>query len=396
MDINLTEDEKNSIKDMPDSRNISDKLMKAFIKEDGAFKSFWDFVKEHDDLTVCFRGNSKPESIIIYHFNHVVWELYITNQSQIPKHTVKINFDHARYLENYEEYLKLFQNLHFNCKIKKPTKKKNTATIGSFICESTNYDKENFVAKTYNWIVKEMMDSFFNPNMNIDFFKKTLDMAQPDRSLYPKKTYVEKRWQQSLFKKFQRDNNQKLFIYDLEFSQKFPNRDIRNAFKDFVNEPDMLGVRYNENGKIVSLVLIEVKSTKTACTGNSGIETHLKKMRIYSGEVFDGEPNFPIFIQNRKKDMPKILKRYKELNILPEAIQIPQESCDDILVERLLILTNCVVPESEKDTKSAIDYFENNIDKIKTCAEDNHCDIWLVHGNYYDSNFEIEKVSTSQ
>lgn len=419
MDINLTEDEKNSIKDMPDSRNISDELMGAFIKEDGVFKSFWDFVKEHDDLAVCFRGNSEPESIIIYHFNHVVWELYITKHP--PKNRVNINLDHARYLENYEkkcqEHFENFeksQDPSFNSNKKKISINEKTAKLGTLTYKTKSSYSKDFVEKTYHWIVEEMMDSYFNSNMDTDYFRKTLDMPQPDRNRYPKKLYVEKRWQQSLFKKFQNvndpslfkmfqnvndpslfkmfqnDNKQSLFIYDLEFSQRFPDRNIRNKFKDLINEPDMLGVLYNENGTIVSLVLIEVKSTETACTGSSGIETHLKKMRIYSDEVFDEELSFPIFIQNRKKDMPEILKRYKELNILPEVIQIPQKSCDDILVKRLLIFTNCVVPESEKNAQSAIDYFNRHKGKIEKCAKKNHCDIWLVTGNYYDSNFIIE------
>lgn len=389
MDINLTENEKNSLKDMPDSRNISDKLMEAFIKEDGAFKSFWDFVKGHDDLAVCFRGNSDPKSIIIYHFNHVVWELYITKHP--PKNRVNINLDHARYLENYEkkcqEHFERLQDLSSNSKKEKISINEKTAIRGTLTYKTNSPYSKDFVEKTYDLIVKEMMGSYFNPKMKTDYFQ---NICKDSKN---KPLYVEKRWQQSLFKefqKFQKDNDRRLFIYDLEFSQRFPNRDIRNKCKNFINEPDMLGVRYKENGKIVSLVLIEVKSTETACDGNSGIETHLSKMYRYSGEAHKGETSFPIFIQNRKKDMPKILKRYKELNILPEVIQIPQESCDDILVERLLILTNCVVPESEKNAQSAIDYFNRHKGKIEKCANENHCDIWLVTGNYYDSNFIIE------
>lgn len=395
MDINLTEDEKNLLKDMPDSRNISDELMKAFIKEGGAFKSFWDFVKGHDDLAVCFRGNSEPESIIIYHFNHVVWELYITKSS--PENRVKINLDHARYLENYEKYQKDLEKLQdpsFKSNKKKISINEKTAKLGTLTYKTNNSYSKHFVETTYDLIVKEMMGSYFNPKMKTDYFQNICK----DRKNKP--LYVEKRWQQSLFKKFQKfqeDNDRRLFIYDLEFSQRFPNRDIRNKCKDFINEPDMLGVRYKKNGKIVSLVLIEVKSTETACKGNSGIKAHLRKMYRYSGEARNGETSFPIFIQNRKKDMPEILKRYKELNILPEIIQIPQESCDDILVERLLILTNCVVPESEKKAKkSAIDYFKENKGKIEEWAPKYRCDIWQVEGNYYDSNFKILEEFTSK
>lgn len=383
----FTEAEKESIKKMcdndEDSRNISDDLMNAFMN--GTFKAFREFAITHDDLSICFRGNDNPKSIIIYHFNHVVWELYITER---PKkyYKVRINFDHARYMEDWKHYMLCFEELKFSPKI--PKKNKSSVTIGELICDHGEYDMENFVAKTYDWIVGKMMKSYFNPNENTDWFRKSLSSEQTDRQTRSKNPCIEKRWQQSLFKEFQKSGNTGLFLYDLEFSQKFPSKDIREKLSPIINEPDMLGIRYVA-GQAASLVLIEVKSTWAACSGTSGINTHLEKMKEYSHckELMD----------NRKKEALELLKRYRKLGILNDNLEIPETLPANFPIERLLILTNSIIPETNKpnDKKDAIAYFKKNEKELTEIAQACQCDIWLIKGNY-NEEFEIEREILSK
>ncbi len=152
-----------------------------------------------------------------------------------------------------------------------------------------------------------------------------------------------------------------------------------------LNEPDMLGIRY-ECGKAAGFVLVEVKSTESACANEPGIDDHLEKMYRYS--------HFKELTDNRKKDIPRILKRYKALGILKDNLQIPEVLPDDFPVERLLILTNSTIPKTkESDARpkpDAVSYFKRKEPDIIPILQKYQCDAWLIKGNY-DENFEIER-----
>ena len=48
-------------------------FLDEFIKEDGSFTAFLDFVKNHDELELLFRGNSGDNGeVIIYYKNNIV------------------------------------------------------------------------------------------------------------------------------------------------------------------------------------------------------------------------------------------------------------------------------------------------------------------------------------
>lgn len=59
---------------------------------------------------------------------------------------------------------------------KKLRKKKDTsATIGKLVCSSGKYH-EDFVEDTYKLIVDKMMKSYFNPDENTDYFRKSFEI----------------------------------------------------------------------------------------------------------------------------------------------------------------------------------------------------------------------------
>ncbi|MBQ7563365.1 MAG: hypothetical protein IJT16_05185 [Lachnospiraceae bacterium] len=56
------------------------------------------------------RGNGEPESIIIYHNNHKIWEL--TYLKSKKKGKVSFDYNHARY---YKRYRQKFQDAFKQC-----------------------------------------------------------------------------------------------------------------------------------------------------------------------------------------------------------------------------------------------------------------------------------------
>lgn len=419
----LTNIEVEAIKAMNDSRNISDTLKNEFLTKGGAFHQFYLKTKNEPDLVICFRGNSNPEKIIIYYNNHVLWELYLKQKKEQNSYSycVGISFNHSRYYVDYEKALAKLRSLGFDKDSRwtlKPTVSKEKGKFdgigynGAFKCVDGDYSND-FVASSYE-IMKCIVDTYFNPTMDKDYFRDYWEKHGDGTTVSPnakrKSSYVEKRWQSHLFNYFKNTQNG-LFVYDLEFSQPFPNQAflksldkdnekknyadleaavIKSKIKEVINEPDMLAVRY-EKGAPVALVLVEVKSTRTACTGSSSIFKHMRGMYAYSNE--------PIFMKKRITEARDLLQAYKEIDVCDENanINIP----DDIRVERLIILTDNSVPEktfTEKEkldvvNQSAIDYFENIYvnQKIMSAAKDNKCSIWLIR-NRYDQDYSIEKI----
>lgn len=418
----LQSEEFEAIKAMEDSRKISDELKNEFIGENGAFYQFYLKTKELPELVTCFRGNSSPEKIIIYYNNHILWELFRKNCKKETVCCVSISFNHSRYCESYDKELQSLRKLGFDKdkkRVLKPSRseeKKGYDGIGyngSFECIKEKYSKD-FVDETYK-IMHKIVDTYFNPNMSEDYFRKYWKLYGDGIVVSPngkrKSSYVEKRWQSNLFHYFKNTENG-LFVYDLEFSQPFPNQEfltkldknesepkysqlkaetIKSKIKELINEPDMLAIRYAEN-EPVALVLVEVKSTRTACTGSSSIYKHMKGMYAYSNE--------PVFMEKRIKEARELMQLYKELGVCGENAKI--QIADNIPIERLVILTDNDVPEhefSEEERKvdvnqSAINYFDNKAvrTKILNEAKNNECKLGIIRNRYYEE-YEMKIIN---
>ncbi len=399
----LTPEEKQALFSLPDKRNVRNELFNAFVSENGKFRPFYDKVCEKPgELVACFRGNGKQENITIYHFNHMVFDLYMTKRP--VRYKVAINYDHARYLERKDDKLLFMDELE---KIGFGRKDINAQySVGKLICDfgkateelkdgngnaaenAENYkDSDNYkvgkkiVDRLYEIIVEQMMSSYFNPQIDRDCFKPS------DANTKTKSPCVEKRWQQSLFNHYKSidSNGNGLYVYDLEFSQAFPGVTLRSKMKSVVNEPDMLGIRF-ENGIAKALVLIEVKSTMSAATGSSGIGEHLRGMYLYALERK--------LMHNRWNDAREILKRYQSMGVFPAQINLNDENVFadiaenlDVPVERILLLTNANIPETNgnRDNISAIDYYKLNEKYINNLLKKYHTELVIAEGDYYDT-----------
>ena len=182
------------------------------------------------------------------------------------------------------------------------------------------------------------MDDYFNPKLNLDYFK-----AEKGKKALRRSSYIEKIRQQELYLEFNNTENG-LFIYDLEFAQKTMENIQKNN-----NQPDMLGIQFKD-GKPEKLILLEVKSTKAAMTDGKGKDGKEKSGLIKHIEGMEEYKKDPEAIKNRIIEVNKILKQYKDLEL---RIIKDVEEISDIPIEIRVILT-----DSTDD--GAVDYFMRN------------------------------------
>lgn len=382
----LTAKEMKMLKDMDDSRVVDELLLYAF--KEGGFKEIYETAKKDPSLEICLRGNSG--AIIIYYMNHKIWELSLKDGECV----VSISFNHARYSIDYPKKLETLQGYGFgkNKTLElRPYYKTNEsgerylAAVGypsDGIIKSTDAVTSGFVEGTLK-VLKAIVDDFFDPDKTTDYFKEDWNNKDNPEKIEikerSKSPCIEKRWQQSIFRKM-KNAQDGYYAYDMEFSQKYPNGDIRKKME--TNEPDILAIRY-ENNEPKALVLVEVKSTRSACVGDCNIKKHLKGMKNYSDNT--------ILVGKRVTEAKQMLEQFKELELLDDKVDI------EILenkIERLLILTNNTIPgkeytdEMKKDPKyqSAIDYYRNKrVTKgINACAKESDCQIRIIEDCYWE------------
>ncbi len=386
-------------------------LFDAFVNPKGMFYQFNQFVKEPSkDLVVALRGNSGSNgAIIIYYCNHVVWELSLGGKKNNQDYKVRFNYDHARYYDA-EDCLEPLKRL------------KDQDTIG-FKEVSEKQEGQDFkidkdgrpgigyvqwsrkagspyecekIEASYKEILC-IMKSYFNIRLEKDMFREKVGVSTASENRKP--SYVEKRWQQRLFQHMKSTDGKEetaVFAYDLEFAQKFKESSIRNEIG--VNEPDILALRFKD-GKPAKLLLIEVKSTKSACVSQtSGIPQHLEGMKRYSEEE--------LFMKSRMEDVWEILKQYQKMELYSALSGLDIDSFEGCLnwkedVERVLLLTNHELPSEEmtveeREKESALDYYEANADYVNELARTYQCKIWTTKSNYFDETIIIRTEDISE
>ncbi len=353
-------------KEFIDSRALKSQDGMRLLQElkEGIFRPFVEKVLTSPELEICFRGNSNPESVIIYNRNHKIWELSCTSRG----YYAKISFDHARYYRNWQERLEkinvLFKSYDKNYKEKSEPNKE--AKIGMLSCNLKGCDVtqvKEFADKSYE-IIQPYMDVYFEENPKAeDYFRTAVKLNQTGRN---KPNLEEKIMQQHLFSNVLKDMENGYWAYDLEFSQKYESKEQRKTILEEtgnkLNEPDMLAIEYKE-GQPVALVLLEVKSTEGACIGKSGIVKHYEGMMNYA--------NMEEYQKRRKEEAVQILKQYKELGIyneMPDYEVVEKMLCEEqqIPVKIAFILTGSAIEKGTqiyKESELLCDFFEYDEEK---------------------------------
>ena len=374
--MNLNQYQIKALEEMRDSRAISPELLSAFAEENGALNAFLVFAKEHEELNICFRGNNN--AIEIYYLNHLVWKLTPCRKGY---YRVTFNFGHARGMLKEHDYL---------CSLK---------SSGFKLASNEKYiywEKDRFTKEDVNtemWqIFKEIMDWYFDPSI-----------GNPN---------IEKRWQHKFFRDFHKEEYllHGLYVYDLEYKQKLPHKDellrifgertdeelkemgvysgVMKKDLDLVtNEPDFLGVEFDEENGETYLVFGEVKSLYKSCKGTSGIDTHLDKMRSYL--------KMDMLIRKRSSDAEEILKQYLAIRDIKGQYSFDGLS-KKLKVKNVLVLTNSKYYDKKSDSVvewgkagGAIKYFQDNRSDIIKKARLAKCEIWLVEDTRCDDNSPI-------
>ena len=294
---------------------------------------FIEFVKKHEELELCFRGNSEKEPrVCIYYRNNIIIDVYVAGR-------IRVSFNHARYCKNWEEYYNsLRDTFGFNCKdLNESDDEVNIGYITRPMYykgrEPLTYDQ---IEDLYMNILKPMYLRYFEVagKENVpDYFKKG-ELVKPDQK-------TEKKQQQEIYGRFRSIING-YFFYDLEFAQRHENiQELRNDKLN--NKPDMQAIRFDKNGKPDRLVFVEVKCTGSAMQGESGIVEHLRKMKLYDENK----------LINRRKEACDIMNQYAQLGLrgLSEKNHFNYEDFKDLELEILLVFTNDAINIWETDGK---------------------------------------------
>lgn len=398
------------------TRDVSEEMIKAL---NGVFKPFVDFVKNNKELALCFRGNdSAYGKVIIYWHNHVIWKLSIPYNKQAK---VEISANHARFMEKWQDEIKELMKLGFRgpnnedydnleLVVRHPIKSnkkdvKYTYDIANLTVEEPikggSLLNEQFVKKSFD-ILSNMQNDFFSPKHTEkerpkNFIKeyyferyKTKKDEDKNQSLYCNfQSGIEKHAQLDLFL-----NNHKLdsgvFVYDLEFAQPnvgelFDTKTNQKVSK-IKNQPDMFGIRF-ENGKPKAICMIEVKSTKSAITGKSGLKEHLAGMNQYRYLVREGKTIR--LMSDRKEEALRILNQYREIGLYGVSREYTEKEFLNLDEEIIFVFTNGVF---KTDVFNNLDTVETFLDQQKFMSDN-----VLEYGDYckiIDSPKEPSKDNT--
>lgn len=251
------------------ARSISKEFKKDL--ESGTLSAIMDEIKNNNKYIICFRD----ESINIYYRGHSL--LFIKRE---PRKGYLASFDlgHARYYKEYFEIIQELKKLRIGgMRVVTTLNNNNEKNIMEqnysleFHINGRTIKQKNVINQVLN-LLKNYIDDFCTGGKRYDHFERVNSSSSVLR---------EKKHQQALFIEHQNmENESDLLFYDMELSLPKPQEktDEYNTIKleigtHITGAPDCLAVRL-ENGVVTKIVLVEVKSTSEACTGDHGIKKH--------------------------------------------------------------------------------------------------------------------------
>ena len=375
-------------KKFKDNRRIS--FLNAF-GAGGALEAFTNFVKSHNELELCFRGNNN--SVAIYRNNHIVWNI---KEAELGKYIISISLNHARFTNNWDGLVVNFINnkrkAYYNTLKKEvlDVKKKsgsNSYSVGELKTDKITRVDSSFLHDSYKIIDQFFKDYFDVTNYTPDLFEQKYisqnkDVVLANRS---RKFEEEKVKQQELYTYILNGVNSEYFAYDLEFIQPYPCELYSKNTNS--NQPDMFAIKY-ENDGTYKLVLIEVKTKEGACNGTSGVLEHLKGMGIYINEKIFGKN----LIDIRRQDAIDIIDSYKTLglrglgsNTIPKSLTLFFENNERSLFDKIEIL---FVFTDSKD-KSSIKWLNDLMSNPKRLIEKEKIKLVKNYIEMNNSNVEV-------
>ncbi len=307
-----------------DNRALLKSELDAFLGNNTKkpLKPFVDLVKNKEELQLCFRGNSNPR-ITIYSQNHIIFTVLVSGM-------IEISFNHARYCKEWDKYFdELCNKYHFKGRVDKT--KTGDITVGKMSRSMRDNGPLSYkqVLSLYDDVIKPIFDRYFDVEGKeevVDYFKHGKKVKVSGKT--------EKKRQQELYQIFDyrniKDNG--YFFYDMEFAQRHNDIDDLRNDKDN-NKPDMQAIKFSKNGKPERIVFVEVKCTKEAMNGGSGIVTHFEKMlkNIKKDDLV-----------KRRKEACDIINQYAKLELrgLSQTNEFSYDDFKDLKPEILLLFTD--------------------------------------------------------
>lgn len=311
-------------------------LRAAFLSDltAGILSGLTETVRADSDLLLCFRGGLKPEYINVYFMGHSLFKI-------AKRHAgchISFNFNHARYTKDWEAKATTLRGLGYTLgELKGPRKSKKGKVYlpsNELHILLTKSPANDFWAQSIS-LLKDITKDFFTitEGMTKDYFKEKFNVAAGSKG---KSGLLEKRRQQQIMSA-NTDISGEYFIYDMEYDQ------ARKSTTDTKSGRfDMLALRRVELNKF-ALVFIELKCTKSACGGKSGIKKHKDDLEVYKTKINQ--------IKTREIDAVEIYKQYAIVNGIANTIEP-----EIIGIELLFIFTDEAttyadtpdVPQNEK------------------------------------------------
>lgn len=302
-----------------DHRCLSETALTKFLPGK-PYHIFVQLVKKHPELAFCFRGNS-DDAAIVYYQNHAAF--HITKAG-----SVKFNFNHARYMPDWRAQREKLEAAGYSFQNKQtPELKNGSYTIGDVSMSKGRAGQLTLeqLEQLYTDSIRVMINSFFDAKKKGEYDRFREEYSPKRERRVSTQGLAEKPVQQQLFlhPEFNKLRDG-YFIYDLEFVQPY-GRLLRCE-----NQPDMLAIRFDADGKPERLVFVEVKSKPETLKGESGLEKHIRGMEHY----------LPQLLPVRSRDAYEILEQYRRLGLLavPEGT-FQREDFESLPKEVLLIFT---------------------------------------------------------
>ena len=268
----------------------------------GALMPITDAVKtSNGNLILCFR----KDYVNIYYKSHSLFKI----EEEKDNNRYKLSFDlgHARFISDICAIKNELQNLFSGINIV-PSKKKNEAYLAYTSFFYLEKEAPPVPIRAIIEKYQEYIDNFFEipesgKKERVDYFKDPLG-----GSTSKTRDLLEKQRQQKIFTDYNKYSSSgiKMVFYDMELS--LPGSIESGA-------PDCLAVVL-DNGKVVKIVLVEVKSKKDACEGKHGIRKHFCDFN----EIIENDALKKLLYNA----MRSALNYYHALGIYPEV----KEFCD--------------------------------------------------------------------
>ncbi len=314
-----------------DCRAISSVFFEEF-GENKRLEPFVKLVKEHKELELLFRGNSSDKgSAVIYRNNGAMFTITYPDKIEFDLNYLRYDIEWAKHLESLKRLYNNTDSFSPEIKEKKDNKTgkiKKSCEITQKLCADLTEDFCNNLDEIYS-LMSLIFYRYFDYSGDClrDHFREYVNSNLPaEKKLRAstKKRKTEKIRQQQLYTQLKKSKNG-YFIYDLEFAQK-------NDQSDSKNKPDMQAIRFDKKGMPVAWVLVEVKSTESACNGAAGLNKHIACMQGYLTKEK--------LIEKRCEEAYKLLSQYRELGLISLETELHPSDFEKLDTEIILIFTD--------------------------------------------------------